>query len=276
MIIRAFCQRVGKQSIHNLIPPWQMGSPFSKQCTYSKHRSVGTPTWIFRGLSSSAPSSESIDTQSSDRPTWTRPQLVTSEDGRQFAVFDMRAHPPVKPKIIRRRLGRMRTYVDHERNIRHSPWRMNLVCQLAAGLPLEEALTQLEFCEKSKAPLVARVLKRAAEQANVQDGLQPSELEVAECFATKGTPLKRIKTIARGRFGRVERKHCHFRVVLREIDFKLRIFLAKSISGKKKWFELQQCAEKEGLKAREEREELKRLEQQAAELRKKNAKQKGS
>ena len=35
--------------------------------------------------------------------------------------------------------------------------------------------------------------------ADIRHGLQPSQLEVAECFVTKGTPLKRIKPMARGR-----------------------------------------------------------------------------
>jgi large subunit ribosomal protein L22 len=197
-------------------------------------------------------------------PTFTTPQLVHTDDGRQFAAFDMRLHPKLKPYIVKRRLNRMRLYVGQEKNIRHSPWRLNLVCQLAAGLPLQEALTQLQFCEKSKAPLVQKVLTRIANLADMRDGLQHSQLEVAECFATKGTPLKRVKTMGRGRSGKMERKHSHFRVILREIDFKLRIYQAPSINQKKKWFLLQQLAQRDGDRARAEREEVERLERETA------------
>ena len=205
---------------------------------------------------STAPPSQVVE------PTVTQPRIVRSEDGREFAAFDLRRHPKLKPRIVKRRLNRMRTYEGKEKSIRHSPWRLNLVCQLAAGLPLPEALTQLEFCKKKMAPIVRKVLKRTSNLADIRDGLQPSQLEVAECFATKGTPLKRIKTMGRGRSGRMEHKHAHFRVVLREIDFKLRIYQAPTVNQKKRWFLLQQKAEADGARAKAEREEVERLERE--------------
>ena len=194
----------------------------------------------------------------------TTPVQIRMEDGRQYAAFDMRIHPKLKPSIVRRRLGRMHTYEGTERKIRHSPWRLNLVCQLVSGLPLQEALTQLEFCPKSAAPLVQRVLKRTSNLADIRHGLQISQLEVAECFATKGRPLKRIKIMGRGRMGRLEHKHSHLRVVLREIDFKLRIYQARSVNQKKKWFLLQQQAGRDSDRALAERQEVERLEKQTA------------
>jgi large subunit ribosomal protein L22 len=191
------------------------------------------------------------------------PKLIYTDDGRQFASFDRQKKPKLKPSIVRRRLNKMRIYEGAEKAIRHSPWRLNLVCQFVAGLPLQEALTQLEFCKKDKAPLVQKVLKRTSNLADIRDGLQPSQLEVAECFATKGVPLKRIKTMGRGRSGRMERRHSHMRVVLREIDFKLRIYQAPSVNQKKKWFLLQQQAERDGARAKAERDEVVQLEKQA-------------
>ena len=76
---------------------------------------------------------------------------------------------------------------------------MNLVCQFAAGLTVPEALKQLMFCRKRKAPLVAAVIRRTANYANEEDGLVSGQLEVAECFATHGTHLKRLKIMGRGR-----------------------------------------------------------------------------
>jgi large subunit ribosomal protein L22 len=154
----------------------------------------------------------------------------------------------------------MRIFDGAEKNIRHSPWRLNLVCQLVAGLPFQEAMTQLDFCKKSKAPLVQKMLQRTANLADIRHGLQPSQLEIAECFATRGTPLKRVKTMGRGRSGRMEHKHSHMRLVLREVDFKLRIYQAPSVNQKKKWFMLQQHAEKDSTRAKAERDEIRRLE----------------
>lgn len=207
---------------------------------------------------------DDIVTADDEKPTMTKPTIVQTEDGRQFAAFDMRRHPKLKPYIVKRRLNRMRIYVGAEKNIRVSPWRLNLVCQLAAGLPLIEALKQLEFCTKKTAPLVQKVLKRTSNLADIRHGLQPSQLEVSECFATKGTPLKRIKIMGRGRSGKKERKHAHFRVVLREIDFKLRIYQAPTINQKKKWFLLQQQAEGDYARAKVERDEIERLKRETA------------
>jgi len=192
-----------------------------------------------------------------------QPALLQAADGRQFAVFDT-SRRKLKPHIVARRLNRMRIFEGAEKSIRHSPWRLNLVCQLVAGLPLQQALTQLEFCKKSKAPLVQKVLQRTANLADIRAGLQPSQLEVAECFATRATPLKRMKTMGRGRTGRMEHKHSHMRLVLREIDFKLRIYQAPSVNQKKRWFVMQQEAERDAARAAAEREEIQRLEKQTA------------
>jgi len=220
----------------------------------TRHFSLGRPILA---------SIRSLSSKKESEPTPTQPHVFRADDGRQFAAFDTTIYPKLKPYIVRRRMNRMKTYEGAEKNIRHSPWRLNLVCQLAAGMPLQEALTQLEFCRKSRAPLVQKVLQRTANLADIRDGLQPSQLEVAECFATKGTPLKRIKIMGRGRSGRMERRHSHMRVVLRQIDFRLRIYQAPSVNQKKKWFLLQQQAERDAARAQAEREERERLEREA-------------
>merc|ERR1712216_155228 len=94
---------------------------------------------------------------------------------------------------------------------------------------------QLMFCQKVKAPLVAKVIRRTATMANTQDGLQPSQLEVAECFSTHGSHLKRLKIMGRGRSGKKFRRHSHIRLMLREIDFPTKLLQAESINQKRKW-----------------------------------------
>jgi large subunit ribosomal protein L22 len=126
--------------------------------------------------------------------------LTDPASGKTYGMLmDTRKLPKLKPYIVKRRLARMKTYVGTEKGIRQSPWKLNLICQLAAGLTLEEALTQLQFCDKKNADLVAKVLKRTSNLSDIKDGLQMSQLEVAECFATKGMMLKRIKLMGRGR-----------------------------------------------------------------------------
>lgn len=55
----------------------------------------------------------------------------------------------------------------------------------------------------------------------------------------------------------------HMRVVLREIDFKLKIFQAPTVNKKRKWIERQMVAEEDAARANQEREEILELKRQA-------------
>mmetsp|Transcript_53324 Transcript_53324/g.129603 ORF Transcript_53324/g.129603 Transcript_53324/m.129603 type:complete len:305 (+) Transcript_53324:1638-2552(+) len=187
--------------------------------------------------------------------------------GKQYGmILDTRNMPALKPSVIKKRLERCKTYEGKERGIRQSPWKINRICQLAAGLTLEEALLQLKFCDLKNADLVAKVLKRTSNLADIRDGLQISQLEVAECFATKSMMLRRIKPMGRGRHGIMHHKFAHIRVVLREIDFPLKIYQQKSLNQKKKWLMHQQRAEQDYQVAKEKRDEMQQLLKQQEEL----------
>mmetsp|Transcript_20904 Transcript_20904/g.30981 ORF Transcript_20904/g.30981 Transcript_20904/m.30981 type:complete len:292 (-) Transcript_20904:263-1138(-) len=208
--------------------------------------------------------------------TSTLPPLLHSQrDAENFAAFvHANKHHKVKPFILKRRRQHLKSYIGNEKNIRHSPWRMNLVCQFAHGLTVPEALKQLMFCQKVKAPLVAKVIRRTANLADIRDGFQPSQLEVAECFTTHGTHLKRLKIMGRGRSGKKLRRFSHIRLVLREIDFPTKILEATSINQKRKWLERLAIAREDYEKARVEKEELEELERLAAEVAEKQRKEK--
>jgi hypothetical protein len=115
-------------------------------------------------------------------------------------LLETRQLPKLKPSIVARRLANCKIYIGQEKAIRQSPWKLNRICQLAAGLTLDEALTQLKFCPLKNADLVAKVLKRTSNLADIRHGLQISQLEVAECFTTKSMMLRRIKPMGRGRY----------------------------------------------------------------------------
>mmetsp|Transcript_769 Transcript_769/g.1814 ORF Transcript_769/g.1814 Transcript_769/m.1814 type:complete len:298 (-) Transcript_769:142-1035(-) len=193
--------------------------------------------------------------------------ILTQEEAENFAAFaHANRHQKVKPFIIKRRVNALKTYIGNERDIRHSPWRMNLVCQFAAGQTVPEALKQLMFTQKMAAPLVAKVIRRTANLADIRHGLQPSQLEVAECFATHGSHLKRIKIMGRGRSGKKRRRFSHIRLVLREIDFPTKILQAETVNQKRRWLGRLAVAREDYEKARIEKDELAELEEQAAKL----------
>ena len=60
-------------------------------------------------------------------------------------------------------------------------------------------------------------------------------------------------------------KFSHIRVVLREIDFPLRIYQQNSLNQKKKWLQHQYRAEQDAQAARAKREEMQRLMKQQEE-----------
>jgi large subunit ribosomal protein L22 len=205
---------------------------------------------------------EGLDGAKKEYPLYTIPTGTKKRN-----VKNQPVRTRIKPGMIRKRLEKMRTFEGSEKAIRHSPWRMNLVCQLAAQQPtVVDSLLQMEFCIKKRAPpIVETVIRRTCNLADIQHGLQPCQLEVAECFATQGTHLKRIKFMGRGRTGTKHRKFTHMRLVLREIDFPLKIALSRTVSQKKKWILRQQIAEQEAAVARQERQEMKQLEALAKE-----------
>ena len=78
------------------------------------------------------------------------------------------------------------------------------------------------------------------------------------------------------RHGVMHHRFAHMRVVLREIDFKLKIYQAKSLNQKKKWLQHKIRAEQEFERAQAERQELERLkrEEEAQRLARKSDKKK--
>jgi hypothetical protein len=127
--------------------------------------------------------------------------LTDDASGQHYGrLLDTRQLPKLKPSIVARRLANCKIYIGQEKTIRQSPWKLNRICQLSAGLTLDEALTQLKFCPLKNADLVAKVLKRTSNLADIRHGLQMSQLEVAECFTTKAMMLRRIKPMGRGRY----------------------------------------------------------------------------
>ena len=177
----------------------------------------------------------------------------------------------IPPHVMTRRRNLLTRVVGNERNIRHSPWRMNLVCQFIAGMTVPEALIQLDYCEKKRgAPILKKVLQRTVNLADIQHSLAPSQLTVEECFATQGTPLKRLKIMGRGRSGVKHRKHSHIRLVLAETDFALKMAQAPNARQEEKWYQRLLVAAEDAKQKREEQEKLNAL---LAEKEKKQAEQ---
>jgi ribosomal protein L22 len=203
--------------------------------------------------------------------------IATGPDGTQYSIplkplgpyQKHRYAPKLPPHIVTKRISKLRIMPGAAKNIRHSPWRLNLICQFVATQTVNDALRELPFVEKVKAPLVEKLIQGTANSAFTKHGLLKSQLEVVECFATQGSHLKRVKRMGRGRSGKMARRFAHIRIVLREIDFPLKIMQCTSVNQRRKWIKKMEVALKEVKEYDEEREEIEGLEREVAEMKKK-------
>jgi hypothetical protein len=72
-----------------------------------------------------------------------------------------------------------------------------------------------------------------------------------------------MKYHGKGRMGIMHHKYSHMRVILREIDFPLKIYQAPSLNKKRKLVKMQIEARQEYLAAKKDRDELNALKEEA-------------
>jgi len=200
--------------------------------------------------------------------------IAIGPDGTKYSIpmkplgpYQKHRHAPkLPPHLVKRRIKHLRIMPGAAKQIRHSPWRLNLICQFVAGQTVNDALRELPFVNKVKAPLVQSLIQGTANSALTKYGLLKSQLEIVECFATQGTHLKRIKTMGRGRAGKMYRRFTHIRIVLREIDFPLKIMQCTSINQRNQWAKRMELATREVEEYQMEKEEIEALEKEAEEM----------
>lgn len=102
------------------------------------------------------------------------------------------------------------------RNLRTSPQKLNLLCQMIRGKTAEAALAELAFSKRRIAGPVKKVLESAIANAENNHQLDVDRLFVAEATVGKSFVMKRFRARARGRIGRIEKPWSRLRVVVRE------------------------------------------------------------
>ncbi|KAM3925614.1 large ribosomal subunit protein uL22m [Leptodactylus fuscus] len=122
-------------------------------------------------------------------------------------------YPPQLPDEPRRPAE-----VHHcRREIKYSKDKMWYLATLIKGMSIDQAIAQMEFSDKKGAKIIKEVLLEAQEMAVRNHHVEyKSNLHVADSFSNKGTYLKRIRYHGRGRFGIMDKVHCHYFVKLVE------------------------------------------------------------
>lgn len=88
------------------------------------------------------------------------------------------------------------------------------VLDLIRGLDYVSAAERLEYTERAAGVPIAKLLRSCAANAEHNEGLDPTELYVATCYADEGQTMKRWRPRARGRATRIRKRTCHVTIVL--------------------------------------------------------------
>ena len=90
-----------------------------------------------------------------------------------------------------------------------SAQKARLVADQVRGMPVEEALSLLEFSPKKAAHLVKKLLDSAIANAENNEGADVDELKVSSIFVDEGMTMKRLRPRAKGRAERILKRSCH-------------------------------------------------------------------
>ncbi|KNE69220.1 hypothetical protein AMAG_13610 [Allomyces macrogynus ATCC 38327] len=110
-------------------------------------------------------------------------------------------------------------------SIDYSPRKLNMLARQIKGLPITDALAQMQFAVKKPAPRLVGALKQAlnaAKQAEFGDESKKGRgLVIAQAWVGKGIYKHGIRIHGRGRFGRLTSPSSHMKIELKESDVPL-------------------------------------------------------
>ena len=102
------------------------------------------------------------------------------------------------------------------RNVRMTPRKIKLICDLIRGKDAGEAMAIIMNTPKAASEPMAKLLKSAVANAENNHGMDPEKLYVSETFANPGPIIKRIMPRAQGRAYRINKRTSHVTIVVAE------------------------------------------------------------
>jgi large subunit ribosomal protein L22 len=101
------------------------------------------------------------------------------------------------------------------RHVRIAPQKVRVVVDLIRGKPVDEALALLRFVPKAASPVVTKVVRSAAANAEENLGLSRRDLVISRAYVDGGPTLKRIHPRQRGQAFPILKRTSHITVVVR-------------------------------------------------------------
>ena len=108
------------------------------------------------------------------------------------------------------------SYRASHRFARIAPRKARLAADMIRGMPIDEAMTALEFNKKRSCWYLKAVLKSAIANAENNAGADVDELKVVEVQVNEGPTMKRIRARAKGRASRILKRTSHICVTVAE------------------------------------------------------------
>jgi large subunit ribosomal protein L22 len=95
------------------------------------------------------------------------------------------------------------------RYVRITPMKARRVVDLVRGVPVDQALSILEFAPQAAAETVHKVLRSAVANAETTEGLDTHDLVVSVAQVDEGPTMKRWRPRAQGRATRINKRTSH-------------------------------------------------------------------
>ncbi|MGM0877610.1 MAG: 50S ribosomal protein L22 [Bacillota bacterium] len=102
------------------------------------------------------------------------------------------------------------------RTVRIAPRKARLVLDLIRGKQIGEAVAILNHTPKAASPIIEKVLKSAAANAEHNYEMDINSLVVTEAYANEGPTLKRFRPRAMGRASAINKRTSHITIILSE------------------------------------------------------------
>ncbi|TCJ21370.1 50S ribosomal protein L22 [Nocardioides jejuensis] len=97
---------------------------------------------------------------------------------------------------------------------RITPMKARRVVDMVRGLPVDDALSLLQFAPQAAAETVYKVLESAIANAETTEGLNAADLVVSVARVDEGPTMKRWRPRAQGRATRINKRTSHITLVV--------------------------------------------------------------
>ena len=104
------------------------------------------------------------------------------------------------------------------RFVRITPLKARRVVDMVRGLPVDDALSLLQFAPQAASETVYKVLESAIANAETTEGLDRNDLVVSVAQVDEGPTMKRWRPRAQGRATRINKRTSHITLVVQPAD----------------------------------------------------------